>query len=305
MTVAIFALLTGLAGAYTVRQYLQQPKAEAAAAARVRNTTIAMASTDLVAGKTLVLGDIVVMSLSPEQVKRRNVPADAMTNTQFIVGRVLKNALKKGDSFLTTDLYPDGMGPSVVERLKPGLRAVTVPVTDLAAVSGFATPGSMVDVLFRVEARGTIPETLVTLVENVEVLANGQSTVPGVRGKIGAQLGMVTLAVTPKQASSLQVAIGHGDMTLAMRNPDDVAADAGQSRMTLDQLLGMQYFGPKRMEIIRGGSRETLLFQDNQFLGSDQVNGGAPAAAPVTTNPPNANPPVGDIRVTGLQPAGN
>ncbi len=173
MTVAIFALLTGLAGAYTVRQYLQQPKAEATPAGASAQPTIALASTDLVAGKTLVLGDIVVMSLSPEQVKRRNVPADAMTNTQFIVGRVLKNALKRGDSFLTTDLYPDGMGPSVVERLKPGLRAVTVPVTDLAAVSGFATPGSMVDVLFRVEARGTIPETLVTLVENVEVLANG------------------------------------------------------------------------------------------------------------------------------------
>lgn len=305
MTVAIFALLTGLGGAYTVRQYLQQPKAEAAPAARVRNSSIAVASTDLVAGKTLVLGDIVVMSLSPEQIKRRNIPADAMTNTQFIVGRVLKEPLKKGDHFLTTSLYPDGMGPSVVERLKPGFRAVTVPVTDMAAVSGFATPGSMVDVLFRVEARGTTPEVLMTLVENVEVLAYGQSTVPGIRSKVGTAVGMVTLAVTPKQASSLQVAAGHGDMTLVMRNPEDFAAEEGQKRMTLDQLLGLEFSGPKRMEIIRGGSRETLLFENNQFLGSDQVNSPAPVGAPVTNAAPNANAPTDDIRLTGLRPTGS
>ena len=78
MTVAIFALLLGLAGAYTVRQVLQQPSAAAAAAAAPRNQSIAFASTDLTPGKTLTLGDIVMMSLSPDQLKRRKVPADAM-----------------------------------------------------------------------------------------------------------------------------------------------------------------------------------------------------------------------------------
>lgn len=288
MTVAIFALLLGLAGAYTVRQVLQQPQAAAAAAAAApRNQTIAFASTELVPGKVLALGDIVMMSLSPDQVKRRKVPADAMTSSQFLVGRILKNPLKKGDPFLTTDLYPEGLGPTVSERLKPGFRAVTIPVTDLAAVSGFATPGSLVDVLFRTEEREGLAETTFSLVEGVEVLAYGQSTVPGSRaGRTAAPAGMVTLAVTPKQAAALQLATGHGEMTLAVRHPEDVAAGNNPSRMTLDQLLGVQYSGPRRMEIYRGGARQTLLFQNNQVIGDDLT--AAPGTQPVRAA--NQNP---------------
>lgn len=286
MTVAIFALLLGLAGAYTVRQVLQQPQAAAAAAAAApRNQTIAFASTDLVPGKVLAMGDIVIMSLSAEQVKRRKVPADAMTNSQYLVGRILKNTLKKGEPFLTTDLYAEGLGPTVGERLKPGYRAVTIPVTDLAAVSGFATTGSMVDVLFRAEEREGVAEATFTLVEGVEVLAYGQSTVPGSRTGRSAVAGMVTLAVTPKQASALQLATGHGEMMLTVRNPEDIAAGGSPTRMTLDQLLGVQYSGPRRMEIYRGGSRQTLLFQNNQVVGDDLTTTPQPQTAPVAAQP--------------------
>jgi pilus assembly protein CpaB len=286
MTVAIFALLLGLAGAYTVRQVLQQPQAAAAAAAVApRNQTIAFASTELVPGKTLSMGDIVMMSLSPDQLKRRKVPADAMTSSQFLVGRILKNALKKGEPFLTTDLYAEGLGPTVGERLKPGFRAVTIPVSDLAAVSGFATPGSMVDVLFRAEEREGVSEATFTLVEGVEVLAYGQSTVPGSRsGRAATSAGMVTLAVTPKQAASLQLATGHGEMMLTVRNPQDVVSGDAPSRMTLDQLLGVQYSGPRRMEIYRGGSRQTLLFQNNQVVGDD-LTSTPRTQAPVVAQP--------------------
>ncbi len=76
--------------------------------------------------------------------------------------------------------------------------------------------------------------------------------------------------------------------------------------MTLDQLLGMQYFGPKRMEIIRGGSREDAVVPGQPVPRKRSGQSGAPAATPVTTTPPSANPSAaGDIRVTGLQPAGN
>ena len=298
MTVAIFALLLGLAGAYTVRQVLQQPSAAAAAAAAApRNQSIAFASTDLTPGKTLTLGDIVMMSLSPDQLKRRKVPADAMAGSQFLVGRILKSPLKKGDPFLTTDLYPDGLGPSVADRLKPGFRAVTISVSDLAAVSGFASPGSYVDVMFRVEQRDLSPETTLTLVEGVEVLAYGQSTVPGTRA--GAK-GMVTLAVTPKQAAALQVATGHGEMMLAMRSPNDLASSGDGNRTTLDQLLGQQYAGPRRLEIYRGGARQTLLFQNNQVVGDDYTS--APARGPATplVNAPVGAAPNGDVGVTAV-----
>lgn len=271
MTVAIFALLLGLAGAYTVRQYMQPaPKAEAAAPKPPVNQGVAFASNDLIPGKVISFGDIVVMSLSPEQVKRRKLPPDAMTNTRFIIGRTLKTPLKKGDPFLTTDLYPEGMGPSVVERLKPGLRALTIPVNDLAAVSGFATPGSTVDVLFRSEESDVRPETLMTIVENVEVLAHGQSVVPGMKDSTtaGRPTGMVTLAVSPEQAASLQVAIGHGELSLALRNPGDATLATGErSRMTLDRLMGIEGRNqPRRIEVFHGGSRQILQFQDNAFL---------------------------------------
>jgi len=70
-------------------------------------------------------------------------------NVQQILGRTLVSEHKKGEAFLPEMLYPEGMGPSVLDSLKPGFRAVSIPIQNIQAVAGFARPGSIVDVPYR------------------------------------------------------------------------------------------------------------------------------------------------------------
>lgn len=304
MTVAIFALLIGLAGAYTVRQYLTRPAPAEAVVRPPAPQVISLASNDLSSGKTIAMGDIVVAPMTIEEIKRRKIPGDAMTSPTMLIGRILKNPITKGKPFLTSDLYPDGMGPTVAERLKPGFRAVTVPVTDIAAVSGFATPGSMVDVLFRAAAQEELPETGMTLVERVEVLAYGASVVTGMKEKSrgSTPANMVTLAVTPRQAAALQVVVGHGELSLALRNPDDppLFADGVAPKLTLEQLLGLSRPSASRLEIYYGASRQTLKF-DRSVLVDEQWDG-QPLSPPNPAAPPAPQPEpdnaAGDPEVT-------
>ena len=168
--VAIFAVLFGLVGAYAVRKSMQKPEKETP---EPRMSIVPVASIDLEPGRRLTLGDVALLRLTDEQVKDRGFPEGYMTNPQQIIGRILRDPNKQGEVFLTQQFYPEGMGPSIAERLKPGFRAVTVPIAANAAVSGMATPGSFVDVIFRTEARAeeNLPATPVTLLESVEVLA--------------------------------------------------------------------------------------------------------------------------------------
>lgn len=288
MTLGIFALLFSLAGAYAFRMYMQE---ETPTPPQVEEPTLfPLAATDLKAGKTLSLGDIALVPLRREDFQRRNIPATtAMADARQIVGRVLKVDVKQGEPFLTTSLYPEGEGPPL--PVKPGFRAMTIPITNVEAVAGYAGPGTYVDVLFRTRPRaggqGTlpIPEATVPLIEGAEVLALGTSQSPGA-GQRNANT--VTLAVTPDQAKILQTVVGRGDLSLALRSPGESLL-AGQYRrqaLTLEDLLGIEPPPPPFFtEIYRRTSRQVLGFVRDQVVSDSQS--GLPSVAP-------ALPPAGE-----------
>lgn len=263
--VAIFALLFGLVGAYVVRQSLQRPVAEAQAApAPPRPTVVPMAGMDLPADRPITLGDIAVSQMTTEQLKERKM-GGFMTNTQQIIGRTLREPLKKGETFKPDMFYPDGTGPSLATKLEPGQRAVTVPIAQ--DVVGFASPGTMVDIIFRTspEPGSELPETTVTLLENVRVLALGRSIVPGATSpptsRRSTATTSVTLAVGPEQASALKIVEGRGDLMLTLRNPDDGSFAEDVEPQTLDGLLG--WAGPPQSlttDVFRGNAKQTVAF---------------------------------------------
>lgn len=228
MTVVVFALLAGLAGAYVVRHHLNPetaltPRPEAEAPPAPEETVIVpVALTDLEADRTIDFNDIAIRTMSRSEFKESEFSKlGFLSNSRQIEGRRLKVALKKGDVFTPEGLYPFGDAPGILDRLQAGYRGVTIPVQNIGAVQGFARAGSFVDVLFRSSTKDSRhPEVTLTLFERVQVLALGNETVsPPVNP--GDIAGNVTLAVTPQQAKILKVVEGRGELSLTLRHPDD------------------------------------------------------------------------------------
>lgn len=286
MLLGIFAVLFGLLGAYVVRKELNkpQPVAEPTAAEPPAKVLVPMAGTDLQAGRKLTMGDIAVMRMSPQELRERGISGPFMNSTQQIIGRILKSDLAKGETFNLGLFYPQGTGPNVVDKLEPGYRAVTINVKGAAAVAGFASPGSMVDVIFRADADEDrdLPETTVTLIEGVRVLAFNEITYDAARYESQnlkeQREASVTLSVQPHHATALRVVEGRGALSLALRSPEEAVALVRNHPQTLDELLNRRS-NKHRMEVYRGRSMERV-----EFRGYDRIS--PTSVAPVQQQAP-------------------
>ena len=192
MTVAIFAVLIGLGGAFIVRQQMHKPGLPPlpTVTAVERDVVVPVALTDLDAGRTLTINDVALRRLTPEQFAKSPYAGKSYLRvTEQIANRKLKVSLKQGDMFLPENLFPEGMGPDLAQRLQAGYRAVTVPIQNIGAVLGFAQSGSFVDVLFRVDptlAPGTAaveerPEVTLTLLGEWRCWRSTATPVPASR----------------------------------------------------------------------------------------------------------------------------
>lgn len=290
LSVCILAILCGLGGAYALRTYLKEKPRPVAPAPDP--ATIPIASLELPAGRMITRGDIGLVL----QRTMGELPPHTIARPEDLIGRVLRTPLKPGDTFQTTSLFPEGSGPYLSGHLKPGLRAVTVPVDSLGMIGGYVRPGVIVDVLFRstsqVDKQGyeDIPEVTVTLFEGVEVVAVGTDplserpatrTPPRVEEQKNPMVN-VTLACSPEQSGKLRAVLGHGEIALAMHPDEKVPATTFETKQvqepekvqqtrptpdgksvgyTLENILGVVP-QPKqgKTEIFRGSQRTTNVF---------------------------------------------
>jgi pilus assembly protein CpaB len=303
----VAAVLFGLLAAYVVRKQLLKPAPVAAKEEKKPElVTVPVAAFDLPAGRRVTLGDVGVLRLTQEQLKKQGIDKQFMNRTPQIVGRTLRAPLKRGKTFEPGDFYAEGQGPNVSELLEPGYRAVTFTVEIDAAVAGFTTAGSVVDILFRAskDAENDLPETTVPLMEGVKVLALNTETSEGTKAAAVANRHQLTVAVRPEQAAALQIVAGHGVMTLALRNPGDSEQFvATSSPRTLDELLDRRSRRLK-LDVYRGRGVSRLEFR-NQGLSDSSLPQGVtdgnrdsqpvPPSTPINAPvPPNAANPMPD-----------
>lgn len=328
MTVAIFAVLFGLVGAYALRAALTKPEVEPPPAPK--SIPVPIASVVIPAGRQIVLGDMVMVPMTAEDMRNRKYNLEqVMLDSTQIIGRISQVEMKPGDPFLTTNLFLQGTGPKLSEKLKPGMRAMTIPIDNLSAVGGLTVEGSFVDVLFRAKKREAdlandrpeIPATTVTLLENVEVLSVGRKDIAGASqgdtvdvrqnnrapgGRNGNFLGgdvvHVTIAVSPDQANVVKAVLGQGDMSLSLRNegaaPNQQGAvnpngGATPNKYTLEGILGIKSAeagGLDKIEVFRGSiGRQNIFYQNNKW--SRDENGLVSGLTPGMTFPVPAQVP--------------
>ena len=98
------------------------------------------------------------------------VPAEAVREVDEITGSPTSVAIQQGDILTTKKVYADVRMAGFTGTIPPNCRAVSVAITDITGVSGFAKPGDYVDVMV---VSGTKESGLrgEILLQNVQLLA--------------------------------------------------------------------------------------------------------------------------------------
>ena len=98
------------------------------------------------------------------------VPAEAVREINEITGSPASVAIQQGDILTTKKIYTDVRMAGFTGTIPPNCRAVSVAITDITGVSGFAKPGDYVDVMV---VSGTKENGLrgEILLQNVQLLA--------------------------------------------------------------------------------------------------------------------------------------
>ncbi|OIQ97907.1 SAF domain protein [mine drainage metagenome] len=175
-------------------------------------------------------------ALVPPRLIRENGRGDAKA---AYVGRRARRALEAGEPLDAEALSDQGDLGALAALLHPGMRAVSVSITNASAVSGFITPGDHVDVVLAADLSRTLegnhprPGQAVlryaseTVLTNVRVLAIDQALSRAKDGET-RQGKTATLEVSPVQAQTLATADLLGSLDLVLRGraaaPGAVAA---------------------------------------------------------------------------------
>lgn len=194
-----------------------------------------LASRTLYQGLTITEEDLVYL-----EIPQKYFPEKGFHDKQQVVGQVPKERILANEFIRTERLANATNGTGLNAIISRGMRAISIDISNGAALSGFLQPGNYVDVLVTItpEAEDLEPQTR-TILQAVYVLAvhgRTQDDNPNVRAR-RPSAPSVTLQVTPEQAEQLAHAKKQGQIFLLLRNDLDLAINATPG-VTMKSLLG-------------------------------------------------------------------
>lgn len=196
-----------------------------------KRVAILAAAHDLPVGQAIHKADLKTISVLPKDLPKGSIAAQKDALDRVVLSQISANApLVAGQ--LSTLSGAEG----VQATIEPGLRAVSVQITDVSGVAGLILPGAHVDVLFT--RPGSMAEAITsTILQNVRVLAIGHSAQIGQAPDPKApKMPVVTLVVNPADAQKLELAKNEGRISLSLRNPLDTSAGVDGTPVSTDVL---------------------------------------------------------------------
>lgn len=192
----------------------------------------------LVARKALPVGTII----DAESLAFQAWPKELVQNAYYtegspdadmakLLGTVVRNPVTAGQPLTHGALVGPKDRGFLAAALGPGMRAVTVPVSNTSGVAGFVFPGDRVDMVLTqdVVGGGDGPPLKVseTIVRNLRVLATDQRIdSKNEEGETEVKtFASVTFEATPRIAEKIAVAQSMGTLSLALRSIADNAAE--------------------------------------------------------------------------------
>jgi len=195
---------------------------------------VVVAARDLTAGESLSAELLAVREIPSAYVDLRHIPV-ADSNT--LIGESLGVAVRGGEALLWSDLQLDPTRDAdLSDRVRPGMRAVTVSAGRDGGIAEMLRPGDRVDLLSVAggvtDERGAPTRMTRILLQNALVLAVGGSLSTTASGRHTGSDRRVTLSVTPADAQRVAEAQSQGQLTLTLRHPDDVEVLGDQVQAT-------------------------------------------------------------------------
>ena len=210
--IGIIALAFGAFASALVYRTLQQRTGSA----ETNVQDVVVAAGDIPVGTRIQDKDVRVVRLSADV-----IPAGSFRQKSRVVGRGVVLPIAAGEFILPARLAQENGGSGLPSMIPPGMRAVSVRVSDSSSVAGFVLPGTRVDVLMTGNPTGSTEPQTITVLRNVMVLANGQKLDRSLVSGEPQNSPVITLAVSPDDAQKLALATSQGHILLALRNPLD------------------------------------------------------------------------------------
>ncbi len=212
-----FAILFGVAAAFTAHRALESRVASTPEAAPIATVDVVITRTDQTTGAVLTTAALTTVDW-PKQF----APQGIFIEPEMLHGRVLRHALAAGEPVLSGALLPEGSAGGLLSIIAENKRAVSVKVDQIIGVAGFVSPGARVDVLGTVRDlrdKDKLPYTK-SVLQDVRVLAIDQKLEEAETGE-PELVSVVTLEVEPKDAEKLIYSAHEGRLQLALRSPSD------------------------------------------------------------------------------------
>lgn len=208
----------------------QQPK-PVTQTQQIRDVKVVTAKTSI-PERTLIKEEMLSLTTMPSN----KVPNGALMRTTDLVGRPSKVAIGAGEVITTQKVFASIMDMGLSGRIPPECRAITVGISDVTGVAGFAQPGDYVDVMLvssQVENNKVVSEMIL---QNVLLLAinkqvenggnapaqnntnaKGQNATVTGQPKVTGNPAMATMALLPEDALKLAAKAQLGQIYLVLR----------------------------------------------------------------------------------------
>jgi pilus assembly protein CpaB len=252
---------------------------------------VLVAKQKLPAGTLLRDTDMTWQQLAPGDTGEGKI-FEALTSTMALRGSFLKSTVEMHAAILHENIIRPAEQGFIVASLAPGMRAVSMAVSQVSSVSGFVSPGDKVDLLLTHQVEDTSDNPVLTprkfsetILKDLRLLAIEQ-IIDAATGK--PQVGTtVTLEVSPREAEIVALAASMGDLSLSLRS---VPADDGSedSAREMDATSDVQTSQALLDQLILGTKRDPSLLQRRRQLNRSRPKRAKPTSAAV----PSPVPPI-------------
>lgn len=211
-----------------------------------------------------------------------------------VLGQPVQVALEAGSLLNQTHLRP---GSEIARLLRPGERAVAIPIDEVIGGGGFVQPGDLVDLLLFLRGESGGKDSAQIVMQSVRVLGFGSEIISQAGGTVTpdekarsadrARARTAVLAIAEADVTRLMLASSLGTLRLAIVPTAQVTVEKAAAIAAKVTATGS---GLPAISVVPAPSRSAAP-QQKQFLTSSALQGAVPSAPRAAGNPRAARAP--------------